>query len=48
MGVFDAIPADGSSITATELAQKLNTDKNLLGELSQNCAHRSNYCGLEF
>jgi hypothetical protein len=35
MGVFDAIPVDGSSTTATELAQKLNVDKNLLGKLSQ-------------
>lgn len=38
MGVFDAIPIDGSSTTATELAQKLNADKDLLSELSQNCA----------
>lgn len=39
MGVFDAIPLDGPT-TATELAQKLNADKDLLGELSQNCARR--------
>lgn len=39
MGVFDATPVDGSSTTATELAQKLNADKDLLGELSQKFAH---------
>jgi hypothetical protein len=33
MGVFDAIPQDGTPITAVELAEKLGTDKELLGEL---------------
>ncbi|OBT66502.1 hypothetical protein VE03_03651 [Pseudogymnoascus sp. 23342-1-I1] len=33
MGVFDAIPVDGSPTTATELAQKLNVDKDLLVRL---------------
>jgi hypothetical protein len=34
MGVFDAVPEDGKSITAAELAEKLGVDKELLGESS--------------
>jgi hypothetical protein len=32
MGVFEAIPQDGKSITAAELAGNLGVDKELLGE----------------
>jgi hypothetical protein len=32
MGVFEAIPLDGSPVDATELSKKLNVDKDLLGE----------------
>jgi hypothetical protein len=32
MGVFEAMPRDGSSITAAVLAQKLDVEKDLLGE----------------
>lgn len=31
MGVFDALPADGTSMPAAELAQKLDVEELLLG-----------------
>lgn len=31
MGVFDALPVDGSGMSAPELAKKLGVDENLLG-----------------
>lgn len=35
MGIFEAVPMDGSSVTATVLAEKLGADKDLLGEFQQ-------------
>lgn len=32
MGIFTALPQDGSSKTADSLAQELSVDKDLLGE----------------
>lgn len=32
MGVFDALPTDGSSSSATTLADKLGVEKELLGK----------------
>lgn len=32
MGVFDALPTDGSSSSATALAEKLGVEKELLGK----------------
>jgi hypothetical protein len=32
MGVFDALPQDGSPATAAALSEKLGVDKDLLGE----------------
>jgi hypothetical protein len=31
MGVFDALPQDGSSATASTLAEKLGAEKDILG-----------------
>jgi hypothetical protein len=32
MGVFDTLPQDGKPMTATELAEKLGIDRELLGK----------------
>lgn len=34
MGVFDALPLDQSPMTAAALSEKLNVEKNLLGEFA--------------
>jgi hypothetical protein len=31
MGVFQAVPTDGTSVTATSLAERLGVEKDLLG-----------------
>jgi hypothetical protein len=36
MGAFEALPTDGSSATATNLAETLSVEKDLLGEFSFN------------
>jgi hypothetical protein len=33
MGVFEALPMDGTPVTATAISEKLGVDKDLLGEL---------------
>jgi hypothetical protein len=33
MGIFQAVPTDGTSVTAASLAEKLGVEKELLGTL---------------
>lgn len=39
MGVFEALPADGSPASATALSEKLKVEKDLLGMLSPTNLH---------
>jgi hypothetical protein len=36
MGIFEALPLDGSSLSADVLAEKLNVEKDLLGAMFVN------------
>ena len=48
MGVFDAIPGDGESITAGELAGNLGVEKELLGEFRTFFLERNPLRGLGY
>lgn len=34
MGIFEALPLDGTSLSADMLSEKLNVEKDLLGRIS--------------
>jgi hypothetical protein len=34
MGIFEALPLDGTSLSADVLAEKLNVEKDLLGSIN--------------